>query len=340
MISESCAPVKGTATCTGLPTAARRRYNDAVENRVIVILGCTASGKSTLARTLADTLQAEIVSLDSMKVYRGMDIGTAKPSADVRAAIPHHLIDVADPWEEFSVARFVDLADQAVADIHARGRPVVAVGGTMLYFKCWHIGLFEGPSADPEFRAQLRQRAASEGLDALHAELARLDPAAAERIHPNDLRRIERALEVHHLTGRPISDLQHQWDATGPRHPQWKWALIGLQRDREDANRRINSRVKRMLAAGLVDEARKIWSNPRGVGPQARQAVGYAELFEHFTGRMTLEDAIERVKINTRHLAKHQRTWLKTLRRVHWIDATGVNDVTTLLPDTKRILQY
>jgi tRNA dimethylallyltransferase len=321
-----------------LPTAARRRYNDAVESRVIVILGCTASGKGTLARTLADTLGAEIVSLDSMKVYRGMDIGTAKPPPEARAAVPHHLIDVADPCEEFSVARFVELADQAVTDIHSRGRPVVAVGGTMLYFKCWHIGLFEGPSADPEFRAEIRQRAKEEGLDILHAVLARIDPAAAERIHRNDLRRIERALEVHHLTGRPISELQQQWDAAGPRHPEWNWSLIGLQRDREDANRRINARVKRMIAAGLVDEARKIWSDPRGVGPQASQAVGYAELFQHFAGQTPLDDAIERIKINTRRLAKQQRTWLKTVRKVGWIEATGVDDTSTLLPEAKRLL--
>lgn len=318
---------------------ARRRYKNAVENRVIVILGCTASGKGTLARTLADTLGAEIVSLDSMKVYRGLDIGTAKPSAAVRAAIPHHLIDVADPWDEFSVARFVDLADRAVADIHARRRPVVAVGGTLLYFKCWHLGLFEGPAADPAFRTDFRQRAAAEGLDVLHAELTRIDPVAAQRIHRNDLRRIERALEVHHLTGRPISTFQQQWDAAGPRHPEWDWILIGLRRERTDVNRRINARVKRMVAAGLLEEARRIWSDPRGVGPQARQAVGYAELFEHLSGPTTLPDAIERIKINTRRLAKQQRTWLKALRAVRWVDATGVEHTAALLPDVRRLLE-
>ena len=299
---------------------------------MITILGCTASGKGTLARALAQHLDAEILSLDSMKIYRGMDIGTAKPAEEIRAALPHHLIDVADPWEEFSVARFVELADDVVTRTHAGGRPVVTVGGTMLYFKCWYAGLFAGPSADAAFRARLRERAASEGLDALHAELATIDPAAAARIHRNDLRRIERALEVYHLTGQPITELQQQWDSTSPRRTDWQWILIGLRREREDANRRINTRVRRMVAAGLVDEARRIWTDARGVSQQAGQAVGYAELFEHFAGRCSQDDAIEQIKIHTRRLAKQQRTWLKALRGVQWIDANGVEDTAALLP--------
>lgn len=302
-----------------------------MENRVITILGCTASGKGTLARALAPRLDAEILSLDSMKVYRGMDIGTAKPSAADRAAIPHHLVDVADPWEAFSVARFVELADRAVADIHARGRPVVAVGGTLLYFKCWHVGLFEGPGADPEIRARIRARDAAEGRDAIYADLVRIDPEAARRIHRNDLRRIERALEVYELTGRPISELQREWNQAGPRRSDWAWRLIGLRRERENANRRINARVKKMIDAGLVDEARRIWSDPRGVGDQASQAVGYAELFAHFAGHCSLEKAIEQIKINTRRLAKQQRTWLKSLRGVTWFDADNNADTAALV---------
>ncbi len=303
-----------------------------MENRVITILGCTASGKGTLARALARQIGAEIVSLDSMKIYRGMDIGTAKPSREDRAAIPHHLIDIADPWDFFSVARFVTAADAAVAEIHQRGRPVIAVGGTLLYLKCWYVGLFEGPSADPAIRAEIRQRAEAEGLAVLHAELARVDPDAAGRIHRNDLRRIERALEVYRLTGRPITALQQEWAGTGPRRSDWRWTLIGLQRSREDGNRRTNLRVKKMLAAGLVDEARRLWRDPRGLGEQARHAVGYAELFAHFAGRGTLDEAVERIKINTRRLAKHQRTWLKPLPGVNWIEAEGVEDTQTLLP--------
>ncbi len=303
-----------------------------MERRVIVVTGCTAAGKGGLARALAQQLGGEIVSIDSMKVYRGLDIGTAKPPADVRAAIPHHLIDVAEPWESFSVARFVDSANRAVAEIHARGRPVLAVGGTLLYLQAWYLGLFEGPAADPAFRAALRARAATEGADALHAELSRVDPEAAARIHRHDLRRIERALEVYQLTGTPISALQKQWSRPDPRRTDWRWLLLGVQREREALNRRINQRVRRMVAAGLVEEARQLWSDPRGVGPQAAQAVGYAELFEHFAGGATLDEAIEQIKVHTRRLAKQQRTWLKRLPHAHWLPAAGEDDDPTLLP--------
>lgn len=288
--------------------------------RVITILGCTASGKGAVGRALADQLGGEIVSVDSMKVYRGMDIGTNKPTRAERAATPHHLVDVADPWEAFSAARFVELADAAVTDIHARGKPVIAVGGTVLYLKCFYEGLFEGPAADPDIRATLRARAERDGLAALHAELAKVDPEAAARIHPNDLRRIERALEVFQLTGTPISELQRQWTGTSIRRPDWDWTLIGLRREREAANRRINTRVRAMVAAGLVDEARRIWSDPHGVSEQAAQAVGYAELFAHFRGEIGLDDAIEKIKINSRRLAKQQRTWLRRFPGVRWVE--------------------
>lgn len=290
--------------------------------RVIAILGCTASGKSALALELAGRLSGEIVSIDSMAIYRGMDIGTAKPTPEQRVRVPHHLIDVLDPWESFDAARFVTLADRAVEQIHARGRPVIAVGGTLMYFRLFYEGIFAGPPANPQIRAELRVRAAQHGLEVLHAELAAVDPQAAARIHRNDLRRIERALEVYRLTGRPISALQQQWDRQNLRRPDWQWRLIGLRRGREDGNRRINERVRAMVAAGLVDEARRLWSDPRGLSPQARQAVGYGELFEHFEGRYSLEEAIERIKVHTRRLAKHQRTWLKRLAGVNWIDVS------------------
>jgi len=306
--------------------------------RVLVLLGCTACGKGALARALAAELGGEILSIDSMKVYRGMDIGTAKPTPEQRAALPHHLIDVADPWESFSAARFVELADRAVAEIHSRGRPIIAVGGTVLYFKCFYEGLFAGPSADPALRRELRARAARDGVDTLHAELAAVDPAAAERIHRHDLRRIERALEVYRLSGVPISRLQQQWDAGCLRRPDWDWALIHLQREREAVNRRINERVRQMAAAGLVEEARRLWSDPRGVGPQARQAVGYRELFDHFEGRLTLDEAVEQIKVRTRRLAKQQRTWLRRLQAAGVIAASEGDDVQVLLARAKALL--
>jgi len=309
-----------------------------VENRVITILGCTASGKGQLARALAATLDGEILSVDSMKVYRGLDIGTAKPAPADHAAISHHLIDVVDPWEPFSAARFVELADAAVADCHARGRPIIAVGGTVLYFKAFYQGLFAGPTANPRIRAMLRERAATHGTEALHAELARVDPHAAARIHPNDLRRIERALEVFELTARPISALQQQWRVEHIRRPDWNWRLIGLRLERDAANRRINDRVRRMIASGLVDEARRLWSDPRGLSSPARQAVGYAELFEHFDGRAALDDAIEHIKIHTRRLAKQQRTWLKRLPRVEWLQVGPDDSPPAVLTAACRLL--
>jgi len=305
---------------------------------VLVILGCTASGKGPLARALAARMGAEIVSIDSMKVYRGMDIGTAKPSAAARAAVPHHLIDVADPWEAFSAAEFVAQADRAVAQIHSRGRPVVAVGGTVLYFKCWYEGLFAGPSADPAVRAELRRRAAAEGTAALHAELAAVDPEAAARIHRNDLRRIERALEVYRLTGRPISALQRQWGAAGPRRPEWNWRLLGLRRERADANHRINLRVRQMVAAGLFEEVRRLAADPRGLGAQASQAVGYAELLAHLAGRLPLDDAIEQIKVNSRRLAKQQRTWLRRMAGVTWLDVAADEPDATVLARAEALL--
>jgi tRNA dimethylallyltransferase len=302
-----------------------------LERRVITILGCTASGKGTLARALARQIGGEILSIDSMKVYRGMDIGTAKPGPAERAAVLHHLIDVADPWESFSAARFVELADRAVAEIHGRQRPVVAVGGTVLYFKCFFEGLFAGPSADPRLRDEIRRRAQTEGLAALHAGLAQVDPQAAARIHRNDLRRIERALEVYQLTGTPISRLQQQWSGGALRRPDWDWKLIGLRYPREVANHRINQRVRRMLDAGLVDEAQRLRSDPHGLSAQAAQAVGYAELLAHLAGQLTLDEAIEQIKIHSRQLAKHQRTWLRRLAAVCWIGAGEEDDLPALL---------
>lgn len=299
--------------------------------RVIAILGCTASGKAELARALAEPLNAELLSIDSMKVYRGMDIGTAKPTAAHRAAAGWHMIDVADPWESFSAAQFVEQADACVTDVHARGKTVLAVGGTVLYFQCFYLGMFEGPAANPALRAELRERAGREGLEALHRELASIDPEAAARIHVNDLRRIERALEVHRLTGKPISALQRQWAGGVPRRGDWDWTLLGLRFGREESNRRINDRVRRMVAEGLVEEAHRIWADPRGVSQQAAQAVGYAELFAHFRGEMTLEESIEKIKINSRRLAKQQRTWLRRLPGLHWLERTPEQSLDELI---------
>lgn len=287
----------------------------------IAIVGCTASGKGAAGRELAQRIDGEIVSCDSMKIYRTMDIGTAKPTAEQRAAVLQHLIDIADPWEPYSAARFVEDADAAIDGIHARAKPAIVVGGTIMYFRFLYEGVFEGPSANDAFRAAFRARVATEGVEALHAELAQIDPDAAARIHRNDLKRIERALEVHALTGEPITKLQRQWaDGSRLRRDDWDWHVFALRRDRDDANRRINARVRRMIEAGLEAEARRIYDDPRGVSEPARQAVGYAEWFAHFAGKLTHDEAIERIKINSRRLGKHQRTWLRRFPNVNWIE--------------------
>jgi len=281
------------------------------------LLGCTACGKGTVGRELATRIGAEIISVDSMKVFRRMDIGTAKPSAEARHAVPHHLLDVVEPWEEFSVARFLELAEEAIAAIAARGRPILAVGGTALYIKALSEGLFQGPSANPAIRRELKDRAEAEGAPALHAELARVDPEAAGRIHPNDLRRIVRALEVYRLTGTPIGVLQTQWDRERTRYP---CTFIGLRRQREDQAHRINLRVARMIEHGLVEEVRSLLTLPWPLSTAARQALGYAEIIEHLQGNFSLADAAEMIKINTRRFAKAQRTWFRRFRQTQWID--------------------
>ena len=281
------------------------------------ILGCTACGKGAVGRELARRVGGQIVSVDSMKVYRRMDVGTAKPSAAERAEVPHHCIDLVEPSEGFSVAQYVEHADRAVAAIAAAGDVALAVGGTSLYLKALSEGLFEGPPADEAVRQALKHRAREEGLAALHAELARVDPEAAARIHPNDERRIVRALEVFQATGVPISELQRQWDAGRRRYD---CVLLGLRREKADRSRRINARTKRMVERGLRDEVAALLAEPRGLSRQAAQAVGYAEMIDHLQGRCTLEEALERIKINTRRLAKKQRTWHRRFRDVTWFD--------------------
>lgn len=284
---------------------------------VIFIIGCTGSGKGGLGRELARRVGGEIISVDSMKIYRRMDIGTAKPSKAVRSEVPHHLIDIVEPSQEFSVAQFVDTADRARADIKGRGRPVLAVGGTALYVKALSEGLFEGPGADPDVRARIHEFAQSQGQDALYARLQSVDPTAAERIHSNDLRRIVRALEVFELTGKPISSLQEQWDQRGPR---FACTFLGVRREKEDQNQRTNLRVKKMIEGGLVEEVEKLLAEPEPLSETARQAVGYAEIIRHLKGEISLADAIELIKINTRRLAKSQRTWFKRFLQTEWID--------------------
>jgi tRNA dimethylallyltransferase len=299
---------------------------------MILILGVTASGKGRLAFDLAEHLGAEIISIDSMKVYRRMDIGTAKPPKDARERIKYHLIDVVDPSDSFSVGAFLDAASDAMEQIKSHHKKIVAVGGTALYIKSLLYGLFDGAGTDENIRTELRARAEAEGLAELHRELTKIDPEAAERINPNDARRIVRALEVYQLSGKPISNFQKQWEQRQMKHD---WTIIGLRREKADASSRINRRVKKMIEAGLVDEVKSLLDEEKSLGKQARCAIGYAEIIEHLSGQTSLEDAIESIKINSRRLAKSQRTWFKTFQNVHWLDIAEDETPEQILARTK-----
>lgn len=290
-----------------------------------------------MAFELARSLDAEIISVDSMKVYRRMNIGTAKPPKEALQQVKHHLVDVVEPSESFSVGAFLEHAQKAMQQIKSRRKNIVAVGGTALYIKALLYGLFEGPGADEWLRDELRARAEAEGLVELHRELALIDPVAAERISPNDARRIIRAIEVYKITGRPISIFQKQWDR---RNTQHGWMIIGIRRERAEENRQINARVKRMVSAGLVDEVKFLLAEDKPLSKQANSAIGYAEIIEHLAGRRTLDEAVELMKRNTRRLAKSQRTWFKTFRNVNWLDTTSVELKNNILDRVKKIINY
>ena len=292
--------------------------------------GPTAVGKSAIGLALARRLGAEIVSMDSMALFRGMDIGTAKPTPRQRADIPHHLIDVAEPHEDFSLARYLDLAREAAAEIQSRGRQVLFVGGTPLYLKGLLRGVFEGPAADWDFRHALMAELEDHDPDWLHKKLEGVDPAAAARLHRNDARRIIRALEVFEKTGQTMSSLQQQFDRGLPPD---SCRVFVLDRPREELHARIDQRVDAMFAAGLVDEVQRLMADPRGISRTAGQAVGYAELIDYLHGKHDLEMAISLVKTHTRQLAKRQATWFRSLSECRFVNISG--DV-----DADSIAQY
>jgi len=274
------------------------------------LAGPTASGKTAVAIELARLIGAEIVAMDSMTLYREMDIGTAKPTAQERAAVPHHLLDLLDPAEDFSVAQYLAAARPVAEGILARGHVPLLVGGTGLYLRSLLRGVFEGPEADWDFRRGLEAELAATSPEMLHVRLAEVDPRAALRLHPNDTRRVIRALEIHHLTGRPASSQQDERPLPPeerPPHVDW------LDPPREELHRRIDRRVDQMVEAGLAQEVRRLHGREQGISRTARQALGYKEFFDWLEGRGSEREAIETVKTRTRQFAKRQVTWFRNL---------------------------
>ncbi|CAL1240532.1 tRNA (adenosine(37)-N6)-dimethylallyltransferase MiaA [Candidatus Methylocalor cossyra] len=276
----------------------------------LVVMGPTAAGKTQLAVQLAQRLDGEIISVDSAQVYRGLDIGTAKPGPDERQGIPHHLIDILDPAESYSTGRFRRDALALVQDIGSRGKLPILAGGTMLYFNALFHGLAELPAADPELRRQLQQEAAARGSAALYAELARVDPISAARIHPHDPQRILRALEVFRISGVPLSAWWAAAKAEPPPFPMVK--LVIAPADRADLHQRIRRRFLDMIQRGLIEEVRALYQ--RGdlhAGLPAIRAVGYRQVWAYLAGAWDKETMIERGIAATRQFAKRQFTWLR-----------------------------
>ena len=296
----------------------------------ILLMGPTASGKTDAALALRERFPLEIVSVDSALIYRGMDVGTAKPGPEVLARAPHRLIDLLDPIEPYSAARFQSDALREMAEIVRAGRTPLLVGGTMLYHKALTDGLSALPASDPAIRAELDLRLAREGSAALHAELAAVDPLAASRIHRNDPQRIQRALEVFRVTGRPLSVLQQRAAQAPPPYRFLKLALAPT--DREMLRARIAERFAAMMARGFLDEVRGL--RARGdLTPDhnSMRAVGYRQLWAHLDGATSLEAAVELGIHATRQLAKRQLTWLRGTAGVEWSDAADERTVERLV---------
>jgi tRNA dimethylallyltransferase len=288
-----------------------------VKPKLVIIVGPTAVGKSDIVMDLAAQFDAEIISADSQQVYRYMDIGTAKPTREQRESIPHHLIDVVDPDEDFNAAMFRQLATDSANKITAAGNNIVICGGTGLYIKALTQGLFVGPGRDPHIREALESAIDEQGLGALYQRLERVDPASALRIHPHDRQRITRALEVYESTGRKISEWQNQHAFNDLAFNVLK---LGLHRQRAELYQRIEQRCDSMIQGGLIDEIKGLVENGYGLDLKSMQSVGYRHIGLFLKARMPLNNALSLMKRDTRRLAKRQLTWFRSDREIHWFD--------------------
>ncbi len=288
--------------------------------RLLVILGPTASGKSRLAMEIAGALRGEIVSSDSLQVYKYLDIGTAKPSLEERAAVPHHLIDILEPDEEFNAGTFRGEASRVIESLYAAGKNILLAGGTYLYVKGLLSGLIEDLPADRAMRAALRKERAEHGTAPLYERLLFIDPESASRIHPNDYVRTERALEVYELTGQKMSLLQslHEF---GVR--DYDYLKIGINVERQELRRRIDERVDGMISAGLVDEVRGLRNMGYGPWLKPMQSIGYKEMNAYLEGTLDFDRAVELMKRDTKRFAKRQMTWLRADKEIEWFEVPG-----------------
>ena len=309
----------------------------AVTEKVICVVGPTATGKTKMGVALAQRFDGEVVSVDSMQIYRGMAVGTAAPTAEEMEGVPHHMIGVADPWESWSAARFTQAADACVQDILRRGRRPILVGGTGLYLDALLRGIdFAAGSQDTPLRRQLQERLRREGAEALLEALRRVDPDSAARLHLRDEKRILRALEVYQETGETIT--QHD-RRTREQPPRYEGLFVGLNfKDRQDLRDRIDRRVDDMVAQGLLDEVRSLLRSGLPRTATAWQAIGYKQFLAVADGRMTEADAVEEVKLRSRQYAKRQLTWLRRNEAIHWVlwdkapdFPSGLQNATTFL---------
>ncbi|MEE8468300.1 MAG: tRNA (adenosine(37)-N6)-dimethylallyltransferase MiaA [Planctomycetota bacterium] len=292
------------------------------------LVGPTACGKSAAALEICEQAGAELLSLDSMQVYRGLDVGTAKPSAADLRRVRHHLVDIADPGRRFDVQQFLEHAAAALVDVRDRGQGALFVGGTGLYLAALLRGMFQGPPVDEDLRARIEERAQRVGAAVLHAELAACDPAAAGRLHANDRRRVVRALEVFEQTGRPLSEWQAEWDQR-PTQRERRARIVGLELSPADLDRRIALRVEAMLDAGWREEALALRA-AGSLGPSAGQALGYAEVLAWAAGELERTEAARLIALRTRQFARRQRTWTRQFD-VTWIPADAPNLVARAL---------
>jgi tRNA dimethylallyltransferase len=295
--------------------------------RLISIIGPTAVGKTQLSIDLAKILNTEIISGDSMLVYRGMDIGTAKPTLAERAGVPHHLMDILEPCEEFSVTSFIELASKEITEINRKNKIPILAGGTGLYIKALLEGYqFNTTPGDNRYRSELEQLATLRGNQYLHHLLQQVDPQTASRLHPNDQRRIIRALEVYHLGGENISQSK-----TASESIKYDHLVIGLTMNRQRLYERINHRVDVMMANGLVEEVTRLLHSGIPENCQAMKGIGYKEIVAYIKKEVSLQTAIENIKQSTRHFAKRQITWYKKMDYIHWFDVDSIEDYEVLL---------